>query len=144
MTTDEDNKRLKTELSEMKARHRLEIERVTREKEQEMDEVHKRSVSHEFVHYETFFSRTNGRGLSTNDWKRTRTGERRFSFTTFRIARLAREIPRFRIWASCLASSRFGRLASPIANFYQKVFCSLMNVWYHSFSLLHIVSRNLL
>ena len=44
MTTDEDNKRLKTELSEMKARHRLEIERVTREKEQEMDEVHKRSV----------------------------------------------------------------------------------------------------
>ena len=44
MTTDEDNKRLKTELSEMKARHRLEIERVTREKEQEMDEVHKRFV----------------------------------------------------------------------------------------------------
>lgn len=84
MTTDEDNKRLKTELSEMKARHRLEIERVTREKEQEMDEVHKRSVSHEFVHYETFFSRTNGCGLSTNDWKRTRTGERRFSFTTFK------------------------------------------------------------
>ncbi|KAL9956558.1 hypothetical protein ACROYT_G038050 [Oculina patagonica] len=42
VTTDEDNKRLKTELSEMKARHRLEIERVTREKEQEMDEVHKR------------------------------------------------------------------------------------------------------
>ena len=45
MTTDEDNKRLKTELSEMKARHRLEIERVTREKEEEMDEVHKRSVT---------------------------------------------------------------------------------------------------
>lgn len=44
VTTDEDNKRLKTELSEMKARHRLEIERVTREKEQEMDEVHKRFV----------------------------------------------------------------------------------------------------
>ena len=44
MTTDEDNKRLKTELSEMKARHRLELERVTREKEQEMDEVHKRFV----------------------------------------------------------------------------------------------------
>lgn len=44
MTTDEDNKRLKTELSEMKARHRLEIERVTREKEQEMDEVHKRLI----------------------------------------------------------------------------------------------------
>lgn len=42
VTTDEDNKRLKTELSEMKARHRLEIERITREKEQEMDEVHKR------------------------------------------------------------------------------------------------------
>ena len=44
VTTDEDNKRLKTELSEMKARHRLEIERVTREKEQEMEEVHKRFV----------------------------------------------------------------------------------------------------
>ena len=52
MTTDEDNKRLKTELSEMKARHRLEIERVTREKEQEMDEVHKRFVMDDFVgHY---------------------------------------------------------------------------------------------
>ena len=47
MTTDEDNKRLKTELSEMKARHRLEIERVTREKEQEMEEVHKRFVGNE-------------------------------------------------------------------------------------------------
>lgn len=45
MTTDEDNKRLKTEVSEMKARHRLEIERVTREKEQEMEEVHKRLVN---------------------------------------------------------------------------------------------------
>ena len=44
VTTDEDNKRLKTELSEMKARNRLEIERVTREKEQEMEEVHKRFV----------------------------------------------------------------------------------------------------
>lgn len=49
MTTDEDNKRLKTELSEMKARHRLEIERVTREKEEEMDEVHKRSVTQGFL-----------------------------------------------------------------------------------------------
>ena len=28
----------------MKARHRLEIERITREKEQEMEEVHKRFV----------------------------------------------------------------------------------------------------
>lgn len=45
VTTDEDNKRLKTEVSEMKARHRLEIERVTREKEQEMEEVHKRLVN---------------------------------------------------------------------------------------------------
>ena len=48
VTTDEDNKRLKTELSEMKARHRLEIERVTREKEQEMEEVHKRFVGNEW------------------------------------------------------------------------------------------------
>ena len=87
MTTDEDNKRLKTELSEMKARHRLEIERVTREKEQEMDEVHKRSVSHEFVQDETFFSafagRSNGRGLSTNGRKRMWAGERRISVTRF-------------------------------------------------------------
>lgn len=141
MTTDEDNKRLKTELSEMKARHRLEIERVTREKEQEMDEVHKRSVSHEFVHYETFFSRTNGRGLVGRERGLERDA---FHSQPSRIARLAREIPRFRIGASCLASSRFGRLASPIANFYQKVFCSRMNVRCHSFSLLHIVSRNLL
>ena len=85
MTTDEDNKRLKTELSEMKARHRLEIERVTREKEQEMDEVHKRSVSSEFVDYEIFFpgfaGRTNARGLSTNGWERT--GERRFLVARF-------------------------------------------------------------
>ena len=74
MTTDEDNKRLKTELSEMKARHRLEIERVTREKEQEMDEVHKRSVSHKFV--ETFFSYERTRSfhewLEENaDWRET-------------------------------------------------------------------------
>ncbi|XP_048575628.1 centrosomal protein of 131 kDa isoform X2 [Nematostella vectensis] len=42
VTTDEDNKRLKTELSEMRARHRLELERITREKEEEMEQVHTR------------------------------------------------------------------------------------------------------
>lgn len=42
VTTEEDNKRLKTDISEMRARHRLEIERITKEKEQEMEEVHKR------------------------------------------------------------------------------------------------------
>uniref|UniRef100_A0A4W3K7S0 Centrosomal protein 131 n=1 Tax=Callorhinchus milii TaxID=7868 RepID=A0A4W3K7S0_CALMI len=40
--TEEENKRLKTEMSEGRARHRLEVERVTREKEEELEEVHKR------------------------------------------------------------------------------------------------------
>ena len=51
VATDEENKRVKNEMSEMKARHRLELERakveidvVTRSKEEEMEEVHKRSV----------------------------------------------------------------------------------------------------
>ena len=39
---EEDNKRLKTETSEVKARHRLEIDRLNAEKEHEMEEVHKR------------------------------------------------------------------------------------------------------
>ncbi|XP_043941012.1 centrosomal protein of 131 kDa isoform X2 [Protopterus annectens] len=40
--TEEENKRLKLEASEMRARHRLELERLTREKEEELEEVHKR------------------------------------------------------------------------------------------------------
>uniref|UniRef100_A0A4W3JYT0 Centrosomal protein 131 n=1 Tax=Callorhinchus milii TaxID=7868 RepID=A0A4W3JYT0_CALMI len=36
--TEEENKRLKTEMSEGRARHRLEVERVTREKEEELEE----------------------------------------------------------------------------------------------------------
>ncbi|XP_072098498.1 centrosomal protein of 131 kDa [Mobula birostris] len=42
VSTEEENKRLKTEMLEMRARHRLEIERVTKEKEEELEEVHKR------------------------------------------------------------------------------------------------------
>ena len=46
---EEENKRVKTEMSEMKARHRIELERVKadvevmqRSKDEEMEEVHKR------------------------------------------------------------------------------------------------------
>ncbi|XP_065066186.1 centrosomal protein of 131 kDa-like isoform X2 [Rhopilema esculentum] len=42
VTTDEDNKRLRNDISELKARQRLEIDRVVKEKEDEMEEVHKR------------------------------------------------------------------------------------------------------
>ncbi|XP_053562696.1 centrosomal protein of 131 kDa isoform X2 [Bombina bombina] len=40
--TEEENRRLKTEASEARARHRLELERINREKEEELEEVHKR------------------------------------------------------------------------------------------------------
>ncbi|XP_077314849.1 centrosomal protein of 131 kDa isoform X3 [Lithobates pipiens] len=43
--TEEENKRLKIEASEGQARHRLELERITREKEEELEEVHKRVKS---------------------------------------------------------------------------------------------------
>lgn len=42
MTTEEDNKRLRNGMSETKARHRIELERVVKDKEDEMEEVHKR------------------------------------------------------------------------------------------------------
>ena len=42
MTTEEDNKRLRNDIHELKARQRLELERVVKEKEEEMEEVHKR------------------------------------------------------------------------------------------------------
>ncbi|KAG9462348.1 hypothetical protein GDO78_014295 [Eleutherodactylus coqui] len=45
VTTEEENKRLKIDASEAQARHRLELERVTREKEEELEEVHKRVKS---------------------------------------------------------------------------------------------------
>ncbi|XP_063817172.1 centrosomal protein of 131 kDa isoform X2 [Pseudophryne corroboree] len=45
VVTEEENKRLKIEASEAHARHRLELERVAREKEEELDEVHKRVKS---------------------------------------------------------------------------------------------------
>ncbi|XP_069055852.1 centrosomal protein of 131 kDa isoform X1 [Pleurodeles waltl] len=40
--TEEENKRLKTEASEMRARHRMELERISQDKEEELEEVHKR------------------------------------------------------------------------------------------------------
>ncbi len=42
VTTEDENKRLKNDMSELKAKNRLEIERITRDKEEEMNEVHKR------------------------------------------------------------------------------------------------------
>ncbi|XP_074476869.1 centrosomal protein of 131 kDa isoform X5 [Sebastes fasciatus] len=43
--TEEDNRRMKVEVSEVRARLRLEVERVTREKEEELAEVHQRVKS---------------------------------------------------------------------------------------------------
>ena len=40
--TEEENRRMKLEVSEVRARLRLEVERVTREKEEELAEVHQR------------------------------------------------------------------------------------------------------
>lgn len=49
VATDEENKRVKNEMSEMKARHRIELDRckeqmedVRKQKDEEMEEVHKR------------------------------------------------------------------------------------------------------
>ena len=49
VATEEENKRIKTEIAELKARHRLELERakaevdvVAKAKDDEMEEVHKR------------------------------------------------------------------------------------------------------
>lgn len=40
--TDEENRRMKVEVSEVRARLRLEVERITKEKEDELAEVHQR------------------------------------------------------------------------------------------------------
>ncbi|KFW71614.1 5-azacytidine-induced protein 1 [Pygoscelis adeliae] len=40
--TEEENKRLKAEMAEMRARQRLELDRVAREKDKELEEVHRR------------------------------------------------------------------------------------------------------
>nr|XP_039254153.1 centrosomal protein of 131 kDa-like [Styela clava]XP_039254154.1 centrosomal protein of 131 kDa-like [Styela clava] len=40
--TEEENKRMKNEIAQMRARHRLELDRVNQEKEEELAEVHKR------------------------------------------------------------------------------------------------------
>ncbi|NXG65660.1 CP131 protein, partial [Hemiprocne comata] len=40
--TEEENKQLKTEMAELRARQRLELDRILREKDQELEEVHRR------------------------------------------------------------------------------------------------------
>lgn len=57
VATDEENKRVKNEMSEMKARHRIELDRckeqmedVRKQKDEEMEEVHKRLGPSEAVH----------------------------------------------------------------------------------------------
>lgn len=40
--TEEENKQLKAEMAEMRARQRLELDRVVREKDKELEEVHRR------------------------------------------------------------------------------------------------------
>ncbi|CAK8678836.1 unnamed protein product [Clavelina lepadiformis] len=55
VVTDEENKRMKTELSELRARQRLELERINNEKEEELAEVHKR-VRHAIVKKEDTIS----------------------------------------------------------------------------------------
>ena len=42
VTTDEENKQLKIEMSELRARHKVDLERVRQSKEREMEEVHGR------------------------------------------------------------------------------------------------------
>lgn len=42
VSTEEENRRIKIEMSELRARHRLELERAQREKERELEEVHSR------------------------------------------------------------------------------------------------------
>ncbi|XP_066470557.1 centrosomal protein of 131 kDa isoform X7 [Tiliqua scincoides] len=42
VATEEENRQLKVEMAELRARQRLELDRVTRDKEEELEEVHKR------------------------------------------------------------------------------------------------------
>lgn len=42
VTTEEQNRRMKVELSEVRVRLRMEVERITKEKEVELAEVHQR------------------------------------------------------------------------------------------------------
>ena len=42
VSTEEENKRIKIEMSELRARHRLELEQAQRDKERELEEVHTR------------------------------------------------------------------------------------------------------
>ncbi|XP_043819600.1 centrosomal protein of 131 kDa isoform X4 [Dromiciops gliroides] len=42
MATEEENRRLKAEISELRARQQLELEKISRDKEDELEEVHKR------------------------------------------------------------------------------------------------------
>ena len=42
VAVEEENKRVKNEISEMRARHKMELTRIQESKEEEMEEVHKR------------------------------------------------------------------------------------------------------
>lgn len=42
VATEEENRRMKVEVAEVRARLRLEVERITKEKEEELAEVHQR------------------------------------------------------------------------------------------------------
>lgn len=53
MYTEEENKSLKTELSESRARHKVELERVHKEKEKEMEQVHERYSLNYSIHTAT-------------------------------------------------------------------------------------------
>ena len=44
VATEEESKRMKNDVSELKARHKVEVEKVTKEKEKELSEIHERCV----------------------------------------------------------------------------------------------------
>jgi 5-azacytidine-induced protein 1 len=44
VATEEESKQIKNEMSELKARHKVEVEKVTKDKEKELSEIHERSV----------------------------------------------------------------------------------------------------
>ncbi|GCB71469.1 hypothetical protein scyTo_0005951 [Scyliorhinus torazame] len=64
VSTEEENKRLKTEMSEVRARHRLEVERITKEKEEELEEVHKRQHLKEQIIWRPFLTNRENNSLA--------------------------------------------------------------------------------
>lgn len=51
VATEEESKRMKSEMSEMKARHKVEMEQVTKDKESELNEIHDRYTLWQSVSY---------------------------------------------------------------------------------------------